>query len=330
MTNTTMNPYLIPGLEAAPYAPLRPHLNKDHHTFYVPVDDTEQEFRHFQDKMNPVEWLSQGGRLVVVTGEQGCGKTSLINRCAAWLRDELAKAQLTGEIFTLTNSGKPDQPIMLRMQQVVTDLVDNLHDEQIGVSTRHIELLRQRIRESEDASDQQIRHVKVDRVYKYLHDALPADRIAIILLPPSSDLVNEINNYADFAMHPRIVFFAETDYVEAVRRMWHTIPTSDRMTPILLKVGPLNAGDSWTYAHARQGSYPADGSFPRVSEETIRRVTRKGAWSIRWLHRVLYGVYEELASQDTPDGLLPYREVSFEHIAEYFIQSMFSEPGKMS
>lgn len=275
-----MNPYLIPGLESTPYAPLCPHLNDDHHTFYVPVDDTEREFCRFQDTMNSVGWLTERGRLVVVTGQTGCGKTSLINRCAAWLRDELAKAQLTGEIFTLTDSGTPNQTIMLRMDQVVTDLVDNLRDERRGVYTRHIDLLESRIRETreiQDTSDRQDRHAAMmDRVYRYLlRDALPDDRVAIILLPPSSDLVAEIESYANFARHPRIVFFAETDRVDDLHRMWHTILTNDRTTPILLKVGLLNAGDSWTYALARQGSDSAGGSFPTVSEETMQRVHRR-------------------------------------------------------
>ncbi|MGH3549814.1 MAG: ATP-binding protein [Pseudonocardiaceae bacterium] len=333
-----MNPYVIPGLEATPYAPLCPHLDKDHRRFYVPVDDTEQQFRHFKQTMNSVRWLTERGRLVVVSGEPGCGKTSLINRCAAWLRDELAEVQLKGEIFTLTDSGTPSQPIMLRMEQVVTDLVDNLRDERRGVSPQHIDLLERRIREIEDieeTSDRQIRHLaKVDRVYRNLHDALPEDRIAIVLLPPSADLVDEIKSYADFVRHPRIVFFAETDYVEAVQRTWPTMVTRDRMAPILLKVGQLNARDSWTYTDARQGSYSGDGSFPKVSEDTILRVTRKGAWSIGGLHRVLHGVYEELASQVAAEGSLPLHEVSFErifeHIAGYFIQSMLSKPGTKS
>jgi energy-coupling factor transporter ATP-binding protein EcfA2 len=330
-----MNPYVIPGLEATPYAPLCPHRDEQHDTFYVQVDGTETEYSRFRETMNSVPWLTEKGRLVVVTGEPGCGKTSLIHRCAAWLRDELAKVHLTGEIFTLTDSGEPNQSMMLRMEHVVTDLVDNLRDERRGISLRHIEALELKIREAreiQDTSDRQVRHAALmDRVYRYLmNDALPADRVAIVLLPPSSDLVDEIKSYAGFSRHPRMVFFAETDYIEAVHRTWHTITMSDRMAPILLEVGPLNARDGWIYAHARQKSYPADGSFRRVSEETMLRVTREGVRSVRWLHKLLHGVYEDLATLDTPEGLLPLREVTFEQIAEYFFRLKFGEPGNLS
>lgn len=327
-----MNPYLVPGLEATPHAPLCPHLNKAHDTFYVEVDDTEKEFGRFQKTMKSVGRLAEGGgRLVVVTGEKGCGKTSLINRCIAWLRDELAEAQLKGEIFALADSAKPHQSIMLRMGQVITDLVDDLRDEQREVGPQHINRLERRIREIEDTSDEETHVTKVDRVYRYLvHDALPADRIAIIVLPPSSDLAGEFKNYADFARHPRIVFFAETDYVEDVSRVWPGIHMSDRMAPILLKVGLLSADDGWTYAHARQGSDSADPSFPRVSKETMRRVTGEGVVSIGRLHWLLHGVYEELVSQKTPGDSLPFREVSYDHIADYFFRLRFDESRNMS
>lgn len=332
-----MNPYLIPGLEHTPTAPLSPHTNENHHMFYVAVDNTESEFRRFQDTMRSVGRLTEEGRLVVVTGKTGCGKTSLINRCAAWLRDKLTnELESAAVIFPLTRSAKPDEHITLRMEQVITDVIDHLSNEKHGVKTDDIDLLNLRIKEIKeitrirsviDREDRQKQHIAlVDRVYKYImQDALPDDRIAIILLPPSSDLVSEIIHYADFAKYPRIVFFAETDYVDDVQRMWPRISTNDRMTPILLKVGPLNTGDGWTYAQARQGINSDDLSFPRVSEETMQRVTEGSAVPIRRLHWLLYMVYNDLVSQNTPKDSSPLREVSFDHIARYFFRLEFGE-----
>ncbi|MGH3821269.1 MAG: hypothetical protein ACRDRA_00250 [Pseudonocardiaceae bacterium] len=337
-----MNPYLIPGFEDTPIAPLSPLNNKDHHTFYVAVDDTETEFRRFQDTMRSVGRLMEEGRLVVVTGKPGCGKTSLINRCAAWLRDELAEVESTAVIIPLTRSAKLDDPITHRMEQVITDVIDHLSNEQHEVRAQDIELLRRKIREIQETTrirsvigreDRQKQLIaQVDRVYKYImQEALPDDRIAIILLPPSSELVNEITHYADFARYPRIVFFAETDYVDDVRRMWPRISTNDRRTPILLKVGPLNTGDGWTYAQARQGINSAGRNFPTVTEETMRRVTEGNVVSIRRLHWLLYSVYKNLASQNTSNDSSPLREVSFDRIAQHFFQLEFGESsGNMS
>lgn len=325
-----MNPYLVPGLEDTPHAPLCPHLDGDHDKFYVSVDDMANEFDRFQKTMGSVGRLARGGRLVVVTGGKGCGKTSLINRCTAWLCAELGEVGLKGETFALADSTKPHRSIMNRMRQVITDLVDELRNERREVGTQHVKLLEHRISEIEDISDQEIHFDKVDRVYRYLvHDALPDDRIAIILLPPSSDLADEIKNYAGFAKHPRIVFFAETDYVEDVHRMWPEIRTNNRMAPILLKVGSLNAGDGWTYADARQRNVSADPSFPRVSEETMRRVTAEGVQSIGWLQWLLHGVYDELLSHRVLRDSLLSREVSYDHIAGYCLRYL-AKSGNVS
>ncbi|MGH3696880.1 MAG: hypothetical protein ACRDRX_23350 [Pseudonocardiaceae bacterium] len=286
-----------------------------------------------------MERLTEEGRLVVVTGKPGCGKTSLINRCAAWLHDELAKLGSTAVIFPLTRSAKPHESITLRIEQIITDVIDHLADEKHGVTTEDIDLLNLRIQEAtrvRSGLDQKERHeehiAKVDRVYKYImQDALPDNRVAIVLLPPSSDLVSEITHYSDFARYPRIVFFAETDYVDNVQRMWSQIPTNDRRTPILLKVGPLKTGDGWTYAQARQEMSSFDLGFPPVSEETMQRVTEGNVVSIRRLHDLLYRVYDDLASKNTSRDSPSLREVSFDHIAQHFFRLKFGESsGNMS
>jgi hypothetical protein len=99
--------------------------------------------------------------------------------------------------------------------------------------------------------------------------------------------------------------------------------------PILLKVGPLNTGDSWTYAQARQGVNSADPSFPPVSEETMRRITEGSVVSVRRLHWLLYRVYNDLISQ-APKDSSSLREVSFDQIAEYFFRLEFGESRNLS
>jgi hypothetical protein len=225
---------------------------------------------------------------------------------------------------------------MLRIEQVVTDVIYHLSDEKHEVKAGDIELLNLKLREIReiarirsviDREERQNQHMaQVSRVYQHLtRDALPDNRIAVILLPPSADLINEITHYADFARHPRIVFFAETDYVDDIERMWPQICTDDRKTPILLKVGPLNTGDGWTYAQARQQIHSADPSFPTVSEETMRRVTEGRVVSVRTLHSLLYRVYDDLTSQNTWKDLSPLSEVSFDHIARCFFRWGFGE-----
>jgi len=329
-----MNPYLVTGLEATPNAPLCPHRYAGHDALYVPVDDTDKEFHRFQDTMAAVGRLTSRGRLAVVAGRQGCGKTSLIHRCAAWLRAELRNAELTGEIFDLTDSSAPNRSIMLRMEQVITDLVDHLRDERSGVKAAHIEVLERKLREIEeieDTADREERHLgKVDRVYRNLHEALPADRILIILLPPSSDIVDEIGKYAGFARHPRIVFFAETDHVEDLDRRWERFSANEAAALVQLDVGSLKDGDSWAYAQARQGTEQDEADFPLADEETMRRVRRNGVTSIGQLHRLLYGVYEDFRATCSANGSSPPSRLRWHHITDYHFRLSHSGPGGAS
>src|SRR5579859_6532054 len=89
-----------------PLCPLRIDAHLDR---YLMIDSFEERLGAFQAAFaEPAGWIGQG-HLVVVTGERGYGKTSLIQRCAAWLRDQ---AGGTGAI------GQP------RCRIVVVDLSD--------------------------------------------------------------------------------------------------------------------------------------------------------------------------------------------------------------
>lgn len=56
---------------------------------YLDIDSSEQRFTDFKTAFaNPDNWMAKG-HLVVVTGDRGYGKTSLIQRCAFWLREEV-------------------------------------------------------------------------------------------------------------------------------------------------------------------------------------------------------------------------------------------------
>lgn len=59
----------------------------------LPVDSSQARFEDFTTAFaHPVSWVEQG-QVVLVTGERGYGKTSLIQRCAVWLRDEAERTE---------------------------------------------------------------------------------------------------------------------------------------------------------------------------------------------------------------------------------------------
>ena len=302
-----MNPYLVPGMEGRPLAPLCPFQVDEHEDYYVPVDHCQQAFEEFQELIGDV--AAQGG-LVVTTGQRGCGKTSLINRCANWLSGQLDKAQ----IISLVDESSPTDPIEYRLRHVFSCVLDDVRSRQL--------LDADQLKGLEDRTD------NLELGYRQLSSLLDPGTVLIILLPHSEDLTKEIAHYARFT-RPRLVFFAESSYPDNVDRRWKDIAEACRVTPLLLRVGPLSEGDGWRFARARQERselHPDAGVYRRVSEETMQRVTAL-PMSIGQLQNLLHGVYEEQRRDPPADDAL---ELSYEEITDYFFRRSMDAGGQGS
>jgi hypothetical protein len=85
------NPFVVPGCEDKPNQPLCPwRRGCGHHEFYFShVGGHQDAYRQFAGELRRPDNLSNAGRLVVVTGPESAGKTSLVNRCAAWVQNQL-------------------------------------------------------------------------------------------------------------------------------------------------------------------------------------------------------------------------------------------------
>jgi energy-coupling factor transporter ATP-binding protein EcfA2 len=307
-----MNPYLLPGTANRPHAPLCPFETTEHEKYYVPVDNTQVAFERFREEIGDAESLRQEGRLVVATGQQGCGKTSLINRCATWLAEALPH----GEIISLVDESSASDPIEHRLTLVYECLLADLAERRV-LTTEQLQELAER-------------RDNLELGYRTLSsrlDALESDLVLIVVLPPSEDLVREIEHYARFARR-KILFFAESSYVDYVDRHWAQIRRACRAEPVLLKVGPLEDGDGWLFAQSRQELHPDAGVYPKVSEETMLRVTTRGyPTSIGQLQTLLHGVYEDLRRRSPEDLALRSPELSYEEITDYFFRLMRT-PGE--
>src|SRR5262249_33206074 len=88
-TATPPNPFVLPTMELNPLQPLVPWKVPEHGGYYVPVDDTQAAYNTFQAAVNHPRTLRDHGRLVVVLGGTGCGKTSVLARCIGWMTAEL-------------------------------------------------------------------------------------------------------------------------------------------------------------------------------------------------------------------------------------------------
>jgi hypothetical protein len=302
-----MNPYRVPGL-TGPNGVLCPFKKPDHDDYYVPVDNTQKAYEQFTEEIDDPHRLSTDGLLVVVSGEQHCGKTALINRCAAWLRRRLNDVDLQGHIFQLTRERIATRSIETRLAHVFDCISDDLgHRRLLGEDQ-----LRELANRKND----------LERAFRYLSDILDQNRVLIIVLPPSADLIKEAERYANFS-RGKIVFFAESSYVDIVRHHWPSIRSAGPAAPILLEVGPLHEDDSWFFAHARQEIHRGQSNaspFLKVTKESMKDLTAGRIVSIGEMQKFLHWMYDNMKSQPHLYSASPSDEVTTVDILKAFIR----------
>lgn len=283
--------------------PLRPFDRAAHRDYYVSVDGTERAFRDFQEEMGDLTGLLEDGRLVLVTGESGCGKTALVNRCADWVVRQLAAQGLRGVVLDVTGCLPTDQE--LSIDQRITEVCDQLFD----LLVDH-DVLRPDTRE-QLAGDRDVPR----RIFPRLGRALRADTALIVLLPSPNELVDEVIRYARVLRSAKVLFLAESAFLgpdevaDLVRQLETWVP------PVTLRVGPLDPGDAQRFAEDRLARHAETGCYPRMSDEAIELVARL-CQSVAMLQRFLHGTYEQKL-----DSGLNYTEadlVSVEDIRAFF------------
>ncbi len=290
-----MNPFLIPGAADSHQAPLRPLDHPEHIGLYVDVDGFEAGYATFKEAFDTPASLLEAGGFVLVNGTGTCGKTSLINRCAHWLHEELTAAGLQPRIFDPSGRVAPNIAVERRMRLVY-------------------ELLVRHQNESFDQAEfAGLEQGKDDLVsgYARVSDALPKKVVLLVLLP-FAELPDEVLAYAQL-VQPRIVFFAENSTPDlAVLSNSLGVPPGTRTARLVL--GALREGDGRRFSRERTGEDGADAQPPlniEAAEEMLRRRRDAGtSLTIGQLQRYFYGYYKEINEMRVPpSGPVDYYEI---------------------
>ncbi|HEU0089633.1 MAG TPA: AAA-like domain-containing protein [Pseudonocardiaceae bacterium] len=289
-----------------PCPPLRPWEWDIHLEYYVAVDKTEAAFADFERQTRSPESLTAHGRLVVVLGGEGCGKTSLINRCIASTQKNLKAVGVASIIVDLTVEAKNNQSIAERMRHVCDSLID-----QLDVDQRLDKEILEELRRKESP----------EKAYSYLSMVLKriaatddADLAVIVLLPPSDDLAEEVVKYSDL-VRPRLLFFAESSYLAANRGWQAKLTRSGPAPPIVLTVGILDPRDGYVFARERLSRH--HGKIPMLREDAMNELQdKKPDLAIGQVQRLLFEVYEGVLQQEQP-----VEEVTMTHITDHILQA---------
>jgi energy-coupling factor transporter ATP-binding protein EcfA2 len=287
MTRPALNPFPPPGWARTPMRPLCPWKNPQHRSYYVPVDHSDFQYQDFAQQMGDLGALLGEGRLVLVTGESGCGKTALVHRCADWVVQQVARRRESGELgpnargLVLDLTGcLPDGPA-----QSIEDRAAHVCDELFG-----------RLVDNEALRPQAVTQLGPDRdrprrIYPRLGAALAEDLVLVVLLPTPGELAAEVVQYARAFAGPKVLFMAESDLLDHDEVADIVLQLEAWVPPLTLHVGALEEGDARMFVQDRLVRHAQVGSYPRMSDEAIAFLS-KWARSVAQLQRTLHGTYE--------------------------------------
>jgi len=288
--------------------PLRPWLNKDQDDLYVPVDSTETAYREFTGYFTDPAHLKNSGTLLLVTGNEGCGKSSLLHRCAKFLRDHCAAAtpsqvsivDLNGSAILRQDLEGQALPYEIAARQVYLEVVSRLADEGMLDST-DLDTL-------EGLDNATLGYKRLSRRLR------ERDRMAVIM-PPPIHADAEIRQHCLYARNRHLAFMLESTRT-VLGYDFHTHVDHDSTKAMQLRVKELKEGDHWAFVEnrlARLVRRARDCSFPGIDEHTVRVIVQaEGNFdTIRQLQTGFSEVFTRAASKSV-------HEITSEYFMKYF------------
>lgn len=226
-----------------PTEPLCPWREPKHQEYYVDVDATQREFEKFEREIAPFTWVEKSGRLVIVSGEDDCGKTSLVHRCADFVDATLNRHghHRAGDFiidlgeYPYSSEARGSSPAR------VAELAEEVYAELLKKGKATWPTVRFDGSRRPDHAAYRIITQFARRI----------GRTIIVILPPVIDFIDELREYRYLAKaNPSVVFFAESPDTSAIEDFLRHKDASGGVI-ISLRVGPIVEGDGWRFASHR-------------------------------------------------------------------------------
>ncbi len=247
-----------------PLCPLRYETFDD--ARYWPLDSSRENYEQFTGHFKgAAEWTSRG-HLIAVTGGRGYGKTSLMQRCAAWLRDN---AENIGhcEVVTVDLSDEGPAATML-LNARIEETADRILE---AVAKR---VPREQLDEvkAEPTVAGKIRKLSIILGSRVDGDGKPLPPVIVVVLLRNYSTPAEIDEYYNRIMRKGMIFFAEAyEKIDEIRELQ---PGFNRVevNSLMLELGVLKAGDFGGLVQRLQFEEP---HLPTVSKAMIDSIEKE-------------------------------------------------------
>jgi hypothetical protein len=294
-----------------PLCPLRDGTFDD--TRYFPLDGSQEKYEAFTSGfMDPGEWTSRG-HLIIVAGERFSGKTSLTQRCAAWLRDN---AESVGhcEVVAVDLS---DEGLAAAM--TVDERVEETAD-------RILEAVAKKMPEEQfnEVKAEPSIAGKVRKLSTFLSSRIDAGGksllpVVVVVLLRRYSTPAEMDKYYGSIMRKGMIFFAEAyENIDEIRALQ---PGFDRMevNAHMIELEVLKAGDFDGLVQRLRQEEPGLPTVPSAMVDTIEKVFIPKRVSAGQLARLALGVLHIATEQAAPVLLQ-------DHLVQYLSGYYLKEP----
>jgi hypothetical protein len=267
-----------------PLCPLR--YDKFNDERYFPLDSSlenyEKFIKHFKDA---AEWTSRG-QLITVTGGRGYGKTSLMQRCAAWLRDN-AKNIGQCEVVPVDLSDEGPAPTML-----LGDRVEETADRILEAVAKKMRKEQLEEVKAEPAAAGKIRKLSIILSSRVDGNGKTLPSVIVVALLRSYSAPAEIAEYYNNIMRKGMIFFAEAyEKLDEIREL-HPGFNRLEVNALMLELGALKAGDFGGLVQRLQREEPHLPTVPSTMIDSIEKEFIPRRVSAGRLARLAVGVLE--------------------------------------
>lgn len=290
--------------------PLSPLRNAADKSRYLDVDRSEEKFAEFTNAFkDPADWTARA-HVVVVTGDSGYGKTSFIQRCAAWLDENAASAKCKVVVVDLSDERWSAEPEQGRLHRTFNWILDGLR------TTVQMEDIS-RISSHDDIVDS-FRDLGRVLGAQVTGNGQPLPPVVLVVLLQGYASPAEVQQYYNLA-RPGMVFFAEIFEQEAIEGISVMRPSFNRVSTEahLLAMDVLKSGDAERLVEwiKRQG-----GNWPEMPDGIVRehfeRIIERYKIGMSELTRLAWSTLAIAAEEAAA-------EVTTTHITQYYEQSKY-------